>query len=45
MFGGYKRVTCRKRTAKKCKSAKKSCSYARGSQRSFCRKRRNTRRR
>ena len=43
--GGYRRANCRGRTAKKCKSVKKSCKYARGTQRTFCRKRKNTRRR
>ena len=43
--GGYRRVTCRGRSLKKCKSAKKSCKYARGPFRKFCRKSRNTRRR
>ena len=45
MNGGYRRVTCRGRTLKKCKTAKKTCKYARGSQRRYCRKQRNTKRR
>ena len=37
-------ITCRKRTKRSCKSAKRSCSYASGTKRQFCRKRRSTRR-
>ena len=35
------KTPCRKRTKRNCKIAKKSCTYASGSQRSFCRKRKN----
>ena len=35
------RTPCRGRTMRRCKTAKKSCSYASGTQRRFCRKRRN----
>lgn len=39
-----RRVTCKGRNRRKCGTAKKSCSYASGTKRSFCRKRRSTRR-
>ncbi len=42
--GGYRRATCQGRSLKKCKTAKKTCKYASGTQRRFCRKRKNTRR-
>ena len=32
------KTPCRGRKLSKCKSARKSCSYARGSKRRFCRK-------
>lgn len=35
------KTPCRGRKVSKCKSAKKSCLYARGSQRRYCRKRSN----
>lgn len=35
------KTPCRGRKVSKCKSAKKSCSYAKGSKRSYCRKRAN----
>ena len=35
------KTPCRGRKQTKCKTAKKSCSYARGSKRRFCRKRKN----
>ena len=35
------KTPCRGRKLAKCKSAKKSCSYAKGSQRRYCRKRSN----
>lgn len=35
------KTPCRGRKRKTCKTAKKSCSYASGTQRSFCRKRKN----
>ena len=35
------KTPCRGRKVSKCKSAKKSCSYAKGSQRRYCRKRTN----
>ena len=41
----FRRVTCRGRKMRNCKSAKKSCRYASGSKRKFCRKIRNTKRR
>ncbi len=45
MAGVFRRTTCRGRTKKACSSAKKSCKYAKGSKRSFCRKRTTVRRR
>lgn len=45
MAGVFRRTTCRGRTKKTCKSAKKSCTYASGSKRSFCRKKSTVRRR
>jgi hypothetical protein len=35
------KTPCRGRKLTKCKRAVKSCSYARGTQRRYCRKRRN----
>jgi len=35
------KTPCRKRSLSKCKTAKKSCSYARGAKRRFCRTRKN----
>lgn len=40
----YRRITCRGRTRKSCKTAKKSCTYASGTKRKFCRRKRNTKR-
>lgn len=40
-----RRVTCRGRARKTCKVAKRSCLYASGTKRQFCRKKRNTKRR
>lgn len=37
-----KRVSCKRRTLKSCKTAKKTCKVAKGHKRTFCRKRRNT---
>ncbi len=45
MAGVFRRVTCKGRTKKACSSAKKSCKFAKGSKRSFCRKRTTVRRR
>ena len=45
MAGAFRRITCRGRTAKSCKSSKKTCKYAKGSKRSFCRRKNNTKRR
>ncbi len=36
---------CKGRKSKNCKTAKKKCLWAHGSKRSFCRKRKSTRRR
>lgn len=35
------KTPCRGRIRRKCKTAKKSCSYATGTKRSFCRKSHN----
>ena len=35
------KTPCRGRKARKCKSASRSCSYATGTKRRFCRKRKN----
>ena len=35
------KTPCRKRTKRHCKTAKKSCTYASGTQRRFCRKSHN----
>ena len=40
-----KHKTCKGRKSKSCKTAKKKCLWANGSKRSFCRKRKTTRRR
>ena len=45
MSGVFRRTTCRGRAKKNCKSAKKSCKYASGPKRSFCRKKTTVRRR
>lgn len=45
MAGVFRRITCRGRTKKACSSAKKSCKYASGTKRNFCRKRTTVRRR
>ena len=39
-----RRISCKGRTTKACKSAKKSCKYAKGQKRKFCRKLHNTKR-
>jgi hypothetical protein len=46
MPGGRRiRTPCRGRTRRMCNKAKKACLYASGTQKRFCRKRKNTRRR
>lgn len=45
MAGVFRRITCKGRTKKACSSAKKSCKFAKGPKRSFCRKRTTLRRR
>ena len=40
-----RRVTCRGRTMRSCRTAKKSCKYASGRKRRFCRTKRNVKRR
>ena len=40
-----KQSMCKGRKLKKCKTSKKRCLWASGSKRSFCRKRKSTRRR
>lgn len=35
------KTPCAKRTARKCKSARKSCKYVKTDKRSYCRKRKN----
>jgi len=44
MRGRKIRTPFKGRTRKNCKSAKKNCLYASGTQRRFCRKRRSVRR-
>ena len=39
-----RKYTCRGRTRKMCKSAKKKCTYASGTKLKFCRKKHNTKR-
>ncbi len=46
MPGGRKiKTPCRGRTRKTCKKASKSCLYASGTKKRFCRKSKNTRKR
>jgi hypothetical protein len=41
--GRHIKTPCRGRKRNKCKTARKSCKYVRGTQRKYCRKAHNTR--